>query len=344
MIRAIIGRPGGGKSYHAIEIILEELQQARVVVTNIPVYEDKLAKDYPLGKLVKATDEDLETGIAFQQNPGAVFVLDEVRRYIPSGITQDKLNRAWDQLISEHRHYEDWHGRSSEVVLLTQCTSQIAKSVRTLIDVTCYLEKLDKVGLKTGFKRICYSGCQAIDRRDKQAEIGTKNGRYQKKVYQYYASHSKAQGESKYFAELRDGNKSNIFLSGKLTPFYLSLAALVICGTAIASFLSDNQEKQNAAIAAQLQKEREENQTIEQPPQPKPRRNRAPIQGQTRYSGYWKAWDRCGAYDQQGNRVEIQDCRTLEAIRIVAQDRPQRDAVYEGLGGPFDKYVGNQDD
>ena len=37
MIYGITGRPGGGKSYRAVQLILDALNKGRDVVTNIPL-------------------------------------------------------------------------------------------------------------------------------------------------------------------------------------------------------------------------------------------------------------------------------------------------------------------
>lgn len=162
----LAGLPGSGKSHHAVRLIVDALKDARVVVTNVAVIPERVASLKLPGLLVVLDEDAMKGGEFFFEYPGAVFVLDEVRKWLPSGLQQKDLAKGFDKMLSEHRHFEDWRGRSSEVILISQCASQLPRCVRTLIDTTVIFEKLHKVGLKRFYRSQTYSGPQSlVDRR-----------------------------------------------------------------------------------------------------------------------------------------------------------------------------------
>lgn len=153
MIKAIIGKPGAGKSYVSMSIIEEELRLTkRVIVTNVDVkvgaFADYLQKKYSdtfnLGsRLIKIDHESLrrfwelredakdETG---KKIGGCCFVLDEVHRYFNARLWaengRDKGKACLDYL-SAHRHYGD------DVYYMTQNTHFLDKNfIRTTQDFT----------------------------------------------------------------------------------------------------------------------------------------------------------------------------------------------------------------
>lgn len=209
MNRLLAGLPGSGKSHHAVVLIREALKDARVVVTNVAVIADAIERLRLPGLLVVLSEAEMDTCDFLQEYPGGFFVFDEVRRWIPSGLQQKQLPAAWDRLLSEHRHAEDWRGRSSEVVLISQCASQLPRCVRTLIDNTLIFTKLNKLGMKSAYVGRIYTGPQTIMEPRRADSVSSFRAKYRRDIFALYRSHSKARGSGR-FAEDGDKGQSNL--------------------------------------------------------------------------------------------------------------------------------------
>jgi len=153
VIKAIIGKPGAGKSYVSMSIIEEELRLTkRVIITNVDVkigpFADYLIKKYgdtfDLGmRLRKIADVDLRRFWELREDArddsgkkigGCCFVLDEVHRHFNARLWaengKDKGKSCLDYL-SAHRHYGD------DVYYMTQNTHFLDKNfIRTTQDFT----------------------------------------------------------------------------------------------------------------------------------------------------------------------------------------------------------------
>jgi len=153
VIKAIIGKPGAGKSYVSMSIIEEELRLTkRVIITNVDVkigpFADYLLKKYgdtfDLGmRMRKIADVDLRRFWELREDAkdesgkkigGCCFVLDEVHRHFNARLWaengKDKGKSCLDYL-SAHRHYGD------DVYYMTQNTHFLDKNfIRTTQDFT----------------------------------------------------------------------------------------------------------------------------------------------------------------------------------------------------------------
>lgn len=345
---AFIGLPGAGKSYNGARYILEQLKAARLVVTNLPMNVEEVDKAQFLGRLVLLSNAAMEEGDFFFQYPGAVFVIDECRQFLPAGIQQKDLREGWDKLLSEHRHYEDSLGRSSQVVLLTQCTSQLPRCVRTLIEETRVYDKLNNVGLKNYFREQVYRGPQPLTEAKKADLVTSTRHKYDRaKVGRYYQTHAKAAN-----AGNREMEQGTSFLAGSGVRYVLGalLVGAVSVSYAVSSWSSRLDEPERVAAT-------EPGQAIaEHPPASTPARAAGPVDAavsdgsavsrdssdadereaptvSTAYSGYWRMGDRCGALDAYGRRVVVV-CQDLEGVRTVPTLAlaPSKPAESNGFG------------
>lgn len=361
MNRLLSGLPGAGKSYHAAELIIAALKQARIVVTNIPMKVDEVEKLGHPGVLVLLGEDDMSDCDFLGRYPGGFFVLDEVRKWIPSGIQQKQLRPNWDLLLSEHRHSEDWRGRSCEVVLISQCASQLPKCVRTLIDNTTICEKLNKVGLSKCYVGRLYNGPQSLTDQRKVDLVNSWRGKYESSVFTLYESHSKAAKQRSahaVFLEDGDGGATNIFHSGQAKMVYAgAVAALFSLGYVTHAFgiwgdggLAPSSAPEPAAIArsgddrADGGEGGERSESTEPRPDPVARgavesprlEDEAP-----RLSGFWRAGDVCGGWDISGRRVRVTDCSKLAEVRTEPLTRTlSSTSSSSGLAGMGQAFVG----
>lgn len=208
MNRLLAGLPGAGKSHHSVVLIRDALKDGRCVVTNVALDEDEMNGLGLPGSLICLSDRDVAQCDFLSEYPGGFFVFDEVRKWIPSGMQQKNLPKNWDHLLSEHRHIEDDQGRSSEVVLISQCASQLPRCVRTLIDNTLIFTKLNKLGMRNAYVCRVYNGPQSLIEARKADLINSFRRKYSADIFRLYRSHSKGQGV--HFQEDGDKGASNV--------------------------------------------------------------------------------------------------------------------------------------
>lgn len=333
MNRLLIGLPRAGKSYSAVEIILAALRQARVVVTNLALRQDVLIGEDLPGVLVLLSHDDMMSGDFFYKYPGALFVIDEARRFMPAGSQQKDLKDGWDKLLSEHGHFEDWRGRSSEVVLISQCASQLPKCVRTLIDQTCVYEKLNKVGFARHFRKRLYTGAQQLGELRACDLLDTSRGSYKKEIYRFYHTHSQKRSSMFGPSETGDHGSASIFrgsgFRGVALGVVLAIGAFVglvhywfpgsKSGAVISGGASALPLSQSAEFGAGGRGE-------VRAPTPAPNVASVPVVSSRsvvdQLSGYWIFGDQCGAVDVAGHRVPFSDCAALRSARTVAAQPP----------------------
>lgn len=201
-IQALVGLTGHGKSYSAIDMfLLPAVKEGRIIVTNVPILP-KLYEDYPQA-LGKIHDIDLSEMAKPQNNElwldqpkGALFLLDELWRVWPSGLKTKDIPHQQISFIKEHRHNIDESGREPDIVLITQSLADIASSIRDMAELTIICTKLIELGAKNNFRRDVYRGAIKGFTGPKTAFTTSEQCRYDPKVYQYYKSHTKAEGNA----------------------------------------------------------------------------------------------------------------------------------------------------
>lgn len=194
-IQALVGLPGHGKSYSAIELfILTAAAAGRPICTNIPLTE-KFREDYPVIDLLSIdldaakTDSSILHGIP----GGSLVLLDELWRIWPAGLKPNDIPVQQMAFIKEHRHKLSADGREMDIVLVTQDLADIASSIRQMTETTIICNKLTDLGQKNRFRRDYYRGAVKGFKGSKALFIKSDHGcKYQESVYQYYKSHTQS--------------------------------------------------------------------------------------------------------------------------------------------------------
>lgn len=137
MIHAICGKTGGGKSYLALRLIVEELRSSAdsVVLTNLSVFPDKLAEflhnrygdSYRAGQRIILLTEDQTARFWAHRRDGVrnLVVIDELHMYFNARLW---AKTGYDALayLSQHRKFGD------EVWWISQHPDQVEKQFRSL--------------------------------------------------------------------------------------------------------------------------------------------------------------------------------------------------------------------
>ena len=191
------GRPGSGKSYSAIlNVIIPAIKSGRTVVTNVVLKKNEIYEEYPDAQIMTLSDEltfkDVER--VFNQGnfpAGSVFVIDECSEFFPSGQKQSNLKETVLQFFTKHRHSVGMVGKTSEIVLMTQASSQLSAWLRVLIDTQYNHVKLDKHGFDSAFRVDVYDGCHTGDNIPEKHLVKSMTGKYKSSMFKYYKSHTK---------------------------------------------------------------------------------------------------------------------------------------------------------
>lgn len=196
-IFAYVGLPGSGKSYGVVaNQIVPALKDGRVVVTNIPLYEDRLRevtqdgelREFPIDRVVEQPDCIDEYAPA-----GCVLVIDELWKLFPAGIKVDKVPGPWKRLLAEHRHMVDEKGRSTQIIFVTQDLAQVGAFARQLVEQTFLHVKLGHLGMSGRYQVRVYHGSVTGQTPPDNRKIVDNIGRYDSKIYRLYKSHTMSQ-------------------------------------------------------------------------------------------------------------------------------------------------------
>jgi zona occludens toxin (predicted ATPase) len=201
-IYAYVGLPRSGKSYNVVaNVILPALREGRRVVTNVPVYRDKiLAMDgvKPAAELVEfpvaevAQDPEL---IRKYVTPGTVFVLDEVWRLWPTGMKAIDIPEAYKSLLAEHGHMVDQQGNACHVVLVVQDLANIAVFARRLVEQTFLHTKMGHLGFEGRYRVTIYQASMTGVVGPEKNRLREIYGTYVKEVWDLYKSHTMSQAK-----------------------------------------------------------------------------------------------------------------------------------------------------
>lgn len=232
-IYAYVGLPGSGKSYNVVENqILPALKEGRKVVTNIPLYEDRIREVITTGEIVEFPTQRVAQQpelIDEYATPGCVLVLDEVWRLFPAGQKVNHVPEPFKRLLAEHRHMVDAQGRSMQIVLVTQDLQQIGAFARQLVEQTFLHKKLSALGMSGSFSCTIYRGPVTGQNPPQNLEIRTVHGRYSERIWRYYKSHTMSQAAGS------GANEASVDTRGVVwkRPIFIFLAVLII-GTVVA--------------------------------------------------------------------------------------------------------------
>lgn len=184
------GTPGSGKTYEAVQKILDNLSRGRVVYTNIDGMQGDLCKemikgvtglsDLALEIQLKELDHEQIFDFWNHVQPKSLIVLDEVQNFFGSREWQSEKNQIFGRWASVHRH----HG--FEVVIITQNIERIDAAVRSLCEWTYVFRKVNFFGNLVQQSYMCY-GYGGDEARGKP--LTTQKRSYDKNVFLCYKSY-----------------------------------------------------------------------------------------------------------------------------------------------------------
>ena len=161
MIIGFAGTPGSGKTYEAVQKILDNLQWGRIVYTNIDGISDPLClemikchcnlSDLALKQQLHFLEEWQIADFWMHVQPGSLIVLDEVQKVFSSRDWQSVKNNVFASWASTHRH------NGFDVVLISQAVERIDSAVRALLEWTYVFRKVNFFGSAIQKKYICYA-------------------------------------------------------------------------------------------------------------------------------------------------------------------------------------------
>lgn len=179
-IDGLMGQPGAGKSFEAVRVLIEAIEEGRKIVTNLPlrmdairaVYEDKA----DLVELRTFTT-DPET---WKAEPGSLVIADEVADILQKGMFGEDLH----QFFRMGRH------EGLDFLLITQAETSIAPEIRKMMAVVDECFNMEGVGVSGFYKVTRYRMVQG----QRKETIDTRRERYTKKIYSFYESRTMGGG------------------------------------------------------------------------------------------------------------------------------------------------------
>lgn len=228
-ISAYTGLPGHGKSYGVVEnVIAVALENKRRVFTNIPMHDEECEKRFNQ-KVIQFNTQDILDNPDWWEEvfiAGSIIVIDELWRLWPAGLNAKNVRQQDKSFLAEHRHLVGECGNSTEIIFVTQDLSQIASFARSLVETTYRVTKLSNVGANSRYRLDVYFGAVTGTTPPKSKKQGESYGKFHKKTYQLYQSHTKSKIESA-GNEDRVDKRFNI-LSPKTLVAFISCLILLI--------------------------------------------------------------------------------------------------------------------
>jgi zona occludens toxin len=233
------GAPGSGKSYSAIALtVYPALNLGRPIWTNVPLNETEIYSVWPESQIQYC--DFREPGIWDSIPGGALVLIDEVWDLWPSGQRADKVPKDQQEFVAMHRHRAGPVGDKHltvEIVLLSQGSTDLAKWVRSKIDKTYVVTKLDALGATSRYKLDIYQGCEDTARPRKGKLIRTLYGQYEPRFYNLYQSHTLTNETAAVnISELRADKGSSVWKSWRVVGGLVlgPILAIIGLGNAIA--------------------------------------------------------------------------------------------------------------
>lgn len=194
-IKIYSGRPRHGKSYNSVaNVIIPSIKSGRTVVTNVVLNKDVIFSDFPDANIITIPfDIDYSSSAKYFNRDlypaGSVYVIDEGAKLFPTGLKVQNVPSSLLLFFSEHGHSVGADGYASEIFVLCQDNSQLAKFIRDLVDTTYHHVKLDKHGFSDRFRVDIYDGSVNASSTNKKP-LESKVGAYSSDIYKYYKSHT----------------------------------------------------------------------------------------------------------------------------------------------------------
>lgn len=202
------GLPGAGKSYSVVQyVLIPAAQEGRVIVTNVPLSDDFASH---FGAVVRPVPSVDDAEGWRELPPGAVICFDEAWRFFPSGVQANKIPEFIREAFSMHRHRVDSEGRSQQIVLVTQQSSQLSRFVRDLVEQRFNMVKLTAVGVRKRFRVDVYDGAEVVE----SSRVRQIFGSYSAEVWRWYRSHTAGENGAAVVDEKPVDRRGNLLLSG----------------------------------------------------------------------------------------------------------------------------------
>lgn len=276
MIYAILGRPGGGKSfeatkYHILPAILED---KRKVITNIPIQVDHIQKIHgkEYADLVTVLDGEFHTfggkrpfstaqdflkhdEWRNEKGQGVLFIVDEAHLSLGRDAEKEVL-----EYLSMHRHY------GHDIAVLTQNQRKLNRDLRDMVEVAYHCAKLSTYG-EEGYVRKTYHGLD-----DMRNPVHLEQREYTQSYFPYYKSHTKSNGAVE--EALVKDSKAIKNPYKKATYVFFVLGALMMIGATVNAMSDDKPEPKTDFEPAQVQTKK----TLPVPPAQSPGKELPPKQ------------------------------------------------------------------
>lgn len=190
MILCYQGSPGSGKTYDAVNRVIENLKRGRVVYTNIDGLDDSLNRevikvltnidDFELSKRLVYLSSDQIFCFWKHVKSGSMIVIDEIHKWFNSRDWQSAKNREFADWASTHRH------QGYDVIMVTQNINKVDSQVRSVVEFTYEYRKLNMFGSLVNNRYICYAymGGEATGK-----PMGKNTKSYDKKIFSAYKSY-----------------------------------------------------------------------------------------------------------------------------------------------------------
>jgi zona occludens toxin len=211
---AYTGLPGSGKSYSVVEHqIMPALRAGRTVVTNLPMKKDALEAlalpgelvEYPTSVMVAEPDRLFDF-----VKPGCVFVVDELMKVLPQGMSADKAPETWKRLFAEHRHMVDAQNNSTQVVLVVQDLANVAAFSRRLVENTFVSHKLGFLGLNKSYRVDIFYGAVTGCTPNVNKRLRFIAGNYRKEIFGLYTSQTMSEASGGHGDEAKIDGRGNM--------------------------------------------------------------------------------------------------------------------------------------
>lgn len=231
MIIIYEGTPGSGKSYTAVQRIIENIAKGRRTLTNLDGMDDPKAPEM-ISNLIDKSRAEVEQLLVFlkpdQLNNfwelGQIndfFVIDEVQKVFNSRDFAKVQNRAFGDWASTHRHL------GQDLILISQRLERIESSVRSLAEFTYRFRKLNIFGgaVQKHYLQYCYAGDDTTAK-----PLTLKRMKYDPAVFACYSSYFADQAKERQVMQGVNILKHPVFyalaVSVCLTIFFFSKSGM----------------------------------------------------------------------------------------------------------------------
>lgn len=216
------GWPGSGKTYDAVQKVIDNLKRGRKIYSNIEGFDDPKHREALKcmsglddlnfnNQLVFLKKDEIYNFWTFVEKQSLV-IIDEAHKFYNSRNWQSKGNNDFADWCSTARH------DGIDLILITQDVGKVEGQVRSLAEWTYRYKKINFMGSMVNQSYLCF----AFPDQDSKQYLSKKAHRYNAKVFECYKSYA-----TKDIKELKIQNHSNIF---KHPIFYLIPIMMAVTG------------------------------------------------------------------------------------------------------------------